>query len=159
MGLCFSVYNFGPSREFTEKVVGVYNKLQERGERFEVVTIALDDDEKSFEEGLKNMPWLSLPFKDDSAMNLVRYFELKSPMTLVILGPDGKTLLPNAADLVEVLGDEAWPFSLEKLQEFKERKKAKLKDQTLESLLISGDLDFVIEKNGGKVLISFIRYQ
>lgn len=58
-----------------------------------------------------------------------------------------------------MLGGEAWPFSLEKLQELQERKKAKLKDQTLESLLVSGDLNFVIGKDGVKVLNSLIQYR
>lgn len=126
MGLCFSVYSYEPSRKFTQKVAEVYNKLQERGVSFEVVTIALDDNETSFNEGLINMPWtLSLPFQDESTMNLVRYFDLKSPTTLVIIGADGKNLVPNAAGLVEELGDQAWPFSPEKLEELEETKKGK----------------------------------
>lgn len=69
------------------------------------------------------------------------------------------SLLANAAYLAEMLGGEAWPFSLEKLQELEERKKAKLKDRTLESLLVSGDLNFVIGKDGVKVLNSLIQYR
>lgn len=58
-----------------------------------------------------------------------------------------------------MLGVEVWPFSLEKLQELEERKKAKLKDQTLESLQVFGDLNFVVGNNGVKVLNSLIQYR
>jgi nucleoredoxin len=98
------------------------------------------------------MPWLALPFKDKSCEKLVRYFELRTIPNLVIIGQDGKTLNPNVAELIEEHGIEAYPFTPEKLDELAAIEKAKLESQTLESVLVNGENDFVIDKSGSKVM-------
>ncbi|XP_077236420.1 putative nucleoredoxin 1 [Tasmannia lanceolata] len=155
VGLYFSLNSFRSSREFTPKLVEVYGKLKERGDdSFEVVLISLDNEEESFKKGLEGIPWLALPFNDKSCEKLVRYFELKTLPTLVIIGPDGKTLNSNAAELIEEHGILAYPFSPEKLAELADMEKARLEAQTLESLLVSGEQDFVIGKGGAKVPVA-----
>ncbi|XP_057949039.1 probable nucleoredoxin 1 [Malania oleifera] len=153
VGLYFSVHAHGMCLEFTSKLVEVYNKLKERGENLEIVLISLDHEEEHFKEGFETMPWVALPFKDKSCDKLIRYFELRTLPTLVVIGPDGKTLNPNVAELIEDHGIEAYPFTPEKLAELAEIEKAKLEAQTLESILVSGELDFVI-KGGSKVPVS-----
>ena len=62
--------------------------------------------------------------------------------------------LNNVADIIDDHGFEAWegfPFSAEKLEILAEKAKIKAASQTLESILISGHLDFVIGKDGAKV--------
>ncbi|GMN41605.1 hypothetical protein TIFTF001_010834 [Ficus carica] len=154
IGLYFSVNAHDPCVEFTSTLVDVYNKLKEKGEKFEVVLISLDREEEEFKKGFETMPWLALPFKDKTCEKLVRYFELSTLPTLVIVGPDGKTLNPNVAELIEEHGIDAYPFTPEKLDELAEIEKAKEASQTLESLLVSGEKDFVIGKNGSKVPVS-----
>ncbi|XP_077236421.1 putative nucleoredoxin 1 [Tasmannia lanceolata] len=154
VGLYFSLNSFRSCLQFTPKLAEVYSKLKERGDSFEVVLISLDDEEESFKEGLEGMPWLAFPFKDKSCEKLARYFELETLPTLVIIGPDGKTLNSNVAELIEEHGILAYPFSPEKLAELAEMEKAKLEAQTLESLLVSGEKDFVIGKDGAKVLVA-----
>ncbi|KAF9626710.1 hypothetical protein IFM89_038884 [Coptis chinensis] len=100
------------------------------------------------------MPWLSLPFQDKSCRKLIKYFELSALPTLVILGLDGKTLHPNAAELIEEYGTQTYPFTAEKLAKLEEIKKAKLEAQTLESILVEGDRDFVLGKDGIKIPVS-----
>lgn len=141
--------------DFTPKLVDAYNKLKEKGEKFEIVLISLDYGEEDFKESVKTMPWFAVPFKDKICDKLVRYFELRALPTLVIIGQDGKTLNPNAAELIEEHGVEAYPFSPEKLVELDEIKKKRLEMQTLESLLVHGDKDYVIEKSGSKVIFHF----
>ncbi|GMI74989.1 nucleoredoxin 1 [Hibiscus trionum] len=153
VGLCFSASSFKPSADFTPKLAEVYKKLKEKGEDFEVVIISLEDEEESFKESFA-APWLALPFKDKSCEKLARYFELSTLPTVVIIGPDGKTLHPNAAEAIEEHGIEAYPFTPEKFAELKEIEKAKEAAQTLESFLISGDLDYVIGKDGAKVKVT-----
>lgn len=154
VGLYFTVNSYPPCVEFTEKLVEIYNKLKEKGESFEVVMIYLDDNEEEFKGGFADMPWLSLPFDDKTCEKLVRYFELRSIPRLVIIGPDGKTLNPDVSELIDEHGIEAYPFTPEKLAELAEIEKAKLESQTLESLLVSGDKDFVLDKSGSKVPVS-----
>ncbi|PON35925.1 DnaJ-like [Parasponia andersonii] len=154
VGLYFSVTSDDSCREFTTTLVDVYNALKERGEKFEVVLLSLDDEDDEFKQGFETIPWLALPFKDKNVEKLTSYFELSAIPTLVIIGPDGKTLNPNVAELIEEHGIDAYPFTPEKISELAEIAKAKEGAQTLESLLVSGDQDFVIGKNGSKVPVS-----
>ncbi|KAB5537743.1 hypothetical protein DKX38_015276 [Salix brachista] len=141
-------------REFTPKLVELYKRLKEKGENFEVVLISLDHEETHFKESFETMPWLALPFKDKSCEKLARYFELETIPTLVVIGQDGKTLNPNVAELIEDHGIEAYPFTQGKLDELAAIEKAKLESQTLESVLVDGENDFVIDKSGSKVPVS-----
>lgn len=147
--------SFNACNEFTKSLVDMYLKLKEKGENFEVVLVNLDDEESSYEQGVAGMPWLAIPFKDRTSDKLVHYFELATIPTLVIIGSDGKTLHPNAAELVEEHGIDAYPFSPEKVEEIAEKEKAKIEAQTLETLLVSGEQDYVIGKNDTKVIIPF----
>jgi len=131
--------------------VEVYEKLKAKGENFEVVLIPLDEDEESFKKVLESVPWLSLPFKDKFCGKLAQYFELSTLPTLVIIGPDGKTLNPNVAEAIEDHGVDAYPFTPEKFVELDEILKAREAAQTLESVLVSEDRGFVIGKDGVQV--------
>ncbi|KAF7829355.1 putative nucleoredoxin 1 [Senna tora] len=154
VGLYFSLFSYGSCVEFTPQLVEVCEKLKAKGEKFEVVLVPLDNDEESFKEGLKSVPWLSLPFKDKSCEKLARYFELSTLPTLVIIGADGKTLHTNVAETIQDHGVDAYPFTPEKFAELVEIEKAKEASQTLESILVSGDLNFVIGKDGVKIPVS-----
>ena len=50
---------------------------------------------------------------------------------------------------------EGFPFNAEKLVVLTEKAKAKAASQTLESLLVIGDLDFIIGKNEAKVRLMY----
>lgn len=150
VGLYFTLNIRKACKDFTQTLVKFYNSLKEKGEDFEIVLISLDFEEEHFKEGIA-VPWLALPFKDKNCEKLARYFELVTVPTLVIIGQDGKTLHPNVTELIEEHGIEAYPFSAEKIAELAEIEKAKLEAQTLESLLVSEDTDFVIETSGAKV--------
>jgi nucleoredoxin len=157
VGLYFFVTSYRSCALFTQQLKEVYEKLKTKGENFEVVFIPLDDDEEeSFKEELENVPWLSLPLKDKTCAKLIQYFELSEIPTLVIIGPDGKTLHPNVVEAIEDHGIDAYPFTPEKFVELNEIAKAKEATQTLESVLVSGDQDFVIKNDGEKVKLLII---
>ncbi|KAL6594096.1 hypothetical protein ACP70R_048997 [Stipagrostis hirtigluma subsp. patula] len=138
VGLCFTVKGYGPVDEFIAVLTKIYEKLREGAEKFEVVAVSLDNDELSFNDSFDKMPWLALPHGDKMCEKLVRYFELRTLPTLVLIGPDGKTVNNNVADIIEEHGVEAWesfPFSAEKVEFLAEKAKAKAALHTLESLL------------------------
>ncbi|KAJ1408966.1 Thioredoxin-like fold [Sesbania bispinosa] len=157
VGLYFGSTSYKSCSDFTPQLVEVYEKLKSKGENFEVVMIPLEDDEESFKEELESVPWLSLPYKDKSCEKLIRYLELSALPTLVIIGPDGKTLHPNVAEAIEDHGIAAYPFTPEKFVELNEIAKAKEAAQTLESILVSGDRDFVIGKDGVQIPVSELK--
>ncbi|KAI3812473.1 hypothetical protein L1987_17183 [Smallanthus sonchifolius] len=154
VGLYFILSTFKKSSDFTSTLVKVYNELKAKDCNFEIVMIPLDDDEESFKKELDSVSWFSLPFKDKKREKLVRYFELSTLPTVVIIGTDGKTLHPNVADAIEEHGINAYPFTPDKFSELEKIEKARLEAQTLESVLVSGDLDFVVGKDGAKIPVS-----
>uniref|UniRef100_A0A0D9VV44 protein-disulfide reductase n=1 Tax=Leersia perrieri TaxID=77586 RepID=A0A0D9VV44_9ORYZ len=157
VGLCFVVNGYGPVDQFTSLLAQIYKKLKEVGQEFEVVAVSLDGDEESFNESFADMPWLAIPQGDKMCEKLTRYFELSGLPMLVLIGPDGKTLNNDVAEIIDEHGPDAWegfPFSAEKLEILAEKAKAKAESQTLESLLVTGDLDFVLGKDGAKVPVS-----
>ncbi|XP_031499412.1 probable nucleoredoxin 1 [Nymphaea colorata] len=152
VGLLFSAYSFEPCKEFIPQLVEVYNKLKEK--YFEIVMISLDFNTESFDEGFQAVPWLALPFNDLTCTKLPRYFEIEGIPTLVIIGPDGKTLQSDVVEAIENHGAEAYPFTSERMAALMEIEKAKLASQTIESLLVSDERDFVIGKGELKVPVS-----
>lgn len=151
MGLYFTLTSYGRCLAFNPKLIDIYNSLREEKEKFEIVMIPLDDDEPEFIQQFENLPWFSLPIKDRLCTKLVQYFELESLPTVVVIGPDGKTLQANVAEAIEEHGKNAYPFTTEKFAELEEIEKAKREAQTLESILVTEDCDYVIGKDGVKV--------
>ncbi|GFY88283.1 DC1 domain-containing protein [Actinidia rufa] len=150
VGLYFASSLSQRSVRLTPKLVEVHKKLKAEGEEnFEVVMIPLDDDEESFKQG-----FYIVPVNDKSIEKLTRYFEVQTLPTLVIIGPDGKTLRDDVVETIEEHGAEAYPFTPEKFAQLEEKEKAKREAQTLESILISGDLNFVLGKDGLKIPVS-----
>ncbi|XP_059075688.1 probable nucleoredoxin 1 [Cryptomeria japonica] len=152
--LYFSAHWCPPCRRFTPKLLQFYTDLKSRGEELEIVFISSDQDAESFQVYFGSMPWLALPYGDQKANYLERYFEIEGIPTLIVLGPDGKTLQTEAVELVMDHGVEVYPFTKEKLDELKAKEEAIRAAQTLESLLVSDERDFVITNSGGKVPVS-----
>ncbi|KAE9614443.1 hypothetical protein Lal_00012244 [Lupinus albus] len=154
IALYFSLTLDKACSDFTPQLVEVYAKLKAEGKDFEVVAVPLDDndddddeeEEESIKVGLKSFHWLSLPFKDQSCEKLARYFELSDLPTLVVIGPDGKTLHSNVVEFIEEHGIAAYPFTPEKIAELNEIQKAKDASQTFESILVYGDQVLSLEK-------------
>ncbi|POO03262.1 Thioredoxin-like fold containing protein [Trema orientale] len=147
---------FWPLDQFTSPLIDIYNKLKAKGDKFEIVSISwtFKQDEEKFNQEMEKIPWLALPFKDKAPKKLIYYFDTNKYPTLVIIGPDGKILNSNAIKLLDEYGAEAYPFTPKRLDELAEIDKIRQESQTLESLLVYGDRDFVIDNSGSKVHVS-----
>merc|ERR1711915_49463 len=154
VGLYFSDLWCGSSRNFTPQLVEIYNEPMKKGVAFEIVFVSSDTDEEAFEEYYASMPWLALPFEDKIQKKLFRYFQVKATPTLIVLGPDGKTVQMEALGLIQDYGIQAYPFTEERLKELQAEEKARQEAQTLESLLVSEDRDFLIKNGGSNVPVS-----
>lgn len=154
VGLYFTVSHRSSDDDFTPVLNQLYERLKEIGENFEVVLISLEEEESTYNESFSKMPWLAVPFKDEICDRLFHYFELQAIPTLVIVGADGKTLNNNVAEIVEEYGTEAlqwFPFSPDKMEIVAEKAREKAEKQTLESILVHGELDHVVRKGDTKV--------
>lgn len=156
MGLYFSL---GSSDQFTLTLSKLRYKIRERDENFEVVMVPSDKEESNFTKSFSTMPWLTVPFEDKSIEYLIEYFEVSNFPTLVMIGSDGKTLNHNATEIIKNYGIEAvewFPFSKEKLRIIEEIERSKMELQTLESLLISSELDYVVGNGRRKVSKAYV---
>jgi len=124
IALYFSAHWCPPCKAFTPKLVKVYNELKERGKGFEIVFISSDRDEEAFEDYYKSMPWLALPFGDKTKKDLMRLLRVIGIPSLIVVGPDGKTVTDDGVNAVATFGVNAYPFTdahLETLQKQKEK--------------------------------------
>ena len=95
---------------------------------------------------------MDFPFVDNTEKNLYRYFQIDDIPSLIILGLYGKIVQTCGVDLIREYGIIAYPFTKEWLDEvrakFDAEDEAKRKAQTLESLLVSDERNFVIRHGG-----------
>ncbi|CAI9295829.1 unnamed protein product [Lactuca saligna] len=116
IGLYFGANWCPPCRDFTTQLIEAYNDIvKNKDQEFEVVYISTDRDVKEFELGLTKMPWVAIPFNDKTRQDLCRIFEVKWIPTLIILGPNGKTITTNGRKLVSLYGAKGFPFTESKI--------------------------------------------
>ena len=75
----------------------------------------------------------------------------KDYWTLIILGPDGKTVETDAVGHIRDYGIRAYPFTKDQLVEIEVEDNAKREAQTLESLLVFDEHNFVMKHGGDQV--------
>ena len=77
VGLYFSAHWCPPCRAFTPKLADWYNKLKggEIGEKFEIVFLSSDRDEKSFNEYFGEMPWHAVSYNNRDIKVSIRVME------------------------------------------------------------------------------------
>eukprot|EP01018_Ginkgo_biloba_P027555 Gb_22389 [translate_table: standard] len=154
VGLYFSAHWCPPCTAFTPFLSEIYTKLLEKGD-FEIILVSSDLDKKSFEEYHQIMPWLALPFSDSQTREkLDEIFDVAGIPTLLLLDKEGRTISTDGVEIIEEHGAQAYPFTAERLDELKAEEEASRAAQTLESLLVSDERDFVIGNGGEKVPVS-----
>lgn len=147
VGLFFSASWCPPCRGFTPSLVEVYEDLCPKGD-FEVVLIPSDKEEEAFNGYFSKMPWLAIPFHDSASIKSVKEkFGVRGIPHLIIFDGAGKVLTNQGVEMVMEYGKEAYPFTPERINQL-------IESQTLGSLLVSGEKDYVIDKSGSQVPVS-----
>ncbi|KAK1667831.1 hypothetical protein QYE76_055990 [Lolium multiflorum] len=118
VGLYFSAHRCEPCLKFTARLAAIYINLKGRSEDFEIVYIPMDKEEDGYLRSCGDMPWLALPYDGDGASSraLARYFDVREIPTLVVIGPDGKTVTREGRNLVNLYFDMAFPFTDEQIR-------------------------------------------
>ncbi|XP_068638611.1 probable nucleoredoxin 2 [Aristolochia californica] len=111
VGLFFSAQWCLPCMKFTRKLVSVYKNLKAKKENFEIVFIPIDKNEAGYLECYQSMPWLALPYGDENVKSLLKYFNIQGIPSLVIIGPDGKTVTKEGRNLINLYAEMAYPFT------------------------------------------------
>ncbi|XP_019174811.1 PREDICTED: probable nucleoredoxin 2 isoform X2 [Ipomoea nil] len=163
VGLYFSAKWCHPEQKFTPKLISVYQKIKQETENngggacggFEVVFVSSDRDHKTFDAYFGTMPWLALPFNDPTNKDLTKYFDITEIPSLVILGPDGKTVTKLGRKLINLYEEKAYPFTRGRV-ELLEKKMDEEAKSLPESEFHVGhrhELSLVSEGNGGGAFI------
>ncbi|XP_038715413.1 probable nucleoredoxin 2 [Tripterygium wilfordii] len=121
IGLYFSAEWCLPCVKFTPKLISIYNNIKQilvdkQFEDFNIVFVSNDRDQTAFNSYFSSMPWLALPFGDQTLKHLTKYFDVRGIPTLVILGPDGKTLTKLGRNLINLYQENAYPFTEAKVE-------------------------------------------
>lgn len=119
IGLYFGAHWCPPCHSFAARLLEVYNALMTNSKEqcFEIIFVSTDRDLNEFDLSLKSMPWLAIPYSDKTRHELCRIFHIKGIPSLVLIGPDGKTIGTNGRAIISLYGAEAFPFTESKLGE------------------------------------------
>lgn len=121
VGLYFSAHWCPPCRGFTPLLAKCYTELKAAGQKFEVVFLSSDKDDKSFNEYMSEMPWLAVPFSERSLKeDLSSVFDVEGIPTLVLLKPDGTLLATDGREAVSY-GADFFPWGPEEMECGKKR--------------------------------------
>ncbi|CAM0883254.1 unnamed protein product [Alopecurus aequalis] len=151
VGLYFSAHRCAPCIKFTARLAAIYGNLRGKAEEFEIVYIPMDKEEDGYLRSCGDMPWLALPYDGVSSRALARYFDVREIPTLVVIGPDGKTVTREGRNLVNLYFDMAFPFTDEQIRMLQELEDEEAKGYA-PSLLHAGhrhELSIVSGKSGG----------
>ncbi|KAF3431262.1 hypothetical protein FNV43_RR25992 [Rhamnella rubrinervis] len=124
-------------QRFDRLLLETHTELTTSKMGFEVVVIQDQSETES-------LPFLTLSDYNTSE-SLAVHFKIQTFPGLVLIGPNGKTLVPDAVDLIRLHGSRAYPFTPVKIAELERQLR---KQQTLKFLLCSEDRDFLIGPNG-----------
>lgn len=156
VGLYFSAEWCLPGLKFTQKLISIYEKIKKElvgkdDEDFEIVFVSTDRDQASFDRFFQTMPWLALPFGDSTIKSLTKHFDIQWIPSLIILGPDGKTVSRKGRNLINLYQENAYPFTntrVELLEKQMDEEARKLPESEYHSGH-SHELTLVSEGNGG----------
>ena len=101
LGLYFSAHWCPPCRNFTPKLKNFYEVVNKNQKQIEIIFVTSDKSEAEFNEYFGSMPWISLPFKDESIDNLKQTFEVMGIPTFLVFNSEGKLIDDKARTTVE----------------------------------------------------------
>ncbi|KAK4351778.1 hypothetical protein RND71_027296 [Anisodus tanguticus] len=116
VGLYFSAQWCIPAKKFTPRLISVYKKIKQQlegkeDEDFEIVFVSSDRDQLEFATYFETMSWIAIPFGDPKIKALAKYFDIRGIPSLVVLGPDGKTVTKQGRSLINLYKENAYPFT------------------------------------------------
>ncbi|WCJ35048.1 DC1 domain-containing protein [Euphorbia peplus] len=141
LGIYFSANWYSPCQDFNKILQQTYEQL--KTSNFEIVFVSSDENLDAFNTYRASMPWLSIPFSDLATKKaLDKRFNIEDIPCLVILQPhefegndDDKDELHDGVEMLYRFGEEAFPFTRERLDDLEMKVKEKFESQTLTNLL------------------------
>lgn len=131
-----------------------YNTLKDTGQELEVIFVSFDRDENGFNEHIKNMPWLVVPFDVNLQKILGNVYKVNQIPSFIPLDFATKLLPKDAVGMIKDYGADAFPFTKKRQDELKALDEAKRQEGNLIELFANGVGDSLLSGKGGKVSYS-----
>ncbi|CAF1253769.1 unnamed protein product [Didymodactylos carnosus] len=107
MSMLDSAHWCPPCAGFTPKLAAAY-KQATADTSFDIVFVSSDEDQSSFDEYYKEMPWKAIPFEDRNlAEKLGEKYEIEGIPSLIILKPNGTILTTDGVAELTLKGSDA----------------------------------------------------
>ncbi|XP_057434631.1 probable nucleoredoxin 3 [Lotus japonicus] len=152
--LFFSANWCRPCRAFVPRLVELYETLRKRGINLEIIFVSFDREEDGFNEHLKSMPWLAVPFDVNLHRRLIDRYQVDQIPSFIPLYSEDLIVEKNLIECIEDYGADAFPFTRKRHEELKAIDKRKREEANLEELLAHEGRDFLISGDDRKVPVS-----
>jgi len=97
----FSGHWCPPCRQFTPVLKEFYDEAKAQGKSFEIIFVSSDHDNASFLNYFKTMPWVAIPFDNQTARNaLGSHFSVSGIPSFIILRSDGTIITKNGRSFI-----------------------------------------------------------
>ncbi|CAF2960869.1 unnamed protein product [Rotaria sp. Silwood2] len=109
VALYFSAHWCPPCRNFTPKLAEIFKEIKnELKDKFDIVFVSCDEDQASFDEYFKEMPWKALPFSDqDRSKTLGEKFNVEGIPALVVLSSTCETITSDGVEEIRASSKKA----------------------------------------------------
>ncbi|CAF0809213.1 unnamed protein product [Rotaria sordida] len=109
VALYFSAHWCPPCRNFTPKLAQIFKELnKEVKDKLDIVFVSCDEDQASFDEYFKEMPWKALPYSDrDRSKTLGEKFDVEGIPALVVLSPTCEKITSDGVEEVRAEPNKA----------------------------------------------------
>lgn len=131
----------------------LYDTLRIEGKDLEIVFVSFDRDEDKFNEHVKCMPWLAVPFDVNLHKRLSDMYHVDRIPSLIPLSSDGIGIEEDLIGLIEDYGAEAFPFTRKRREELKAIDDAKREGGKIEELLAHQGRNYLMSRDGREVYI------
>lgn len=93
IGVYFSAHWCPPCRGFTPMLAECFEEWQKEGKSIQIIFITSDRNEEEFKGYFKEMPWLAVPFNDQTTIKEFKtHFSVKGIPTFVVLDNKGNVI-------------------------------------------------------------------
>jgi len=117
--LYFSAHWCPPCRQFTPKLITLYEKLQSDSKSVELVFCSLDKNKEEYDKYTSEMPWLCMPFEATESKKMARKYKADGiPHLVVVDGVSGEVITKNGTAEVQMDADgQKYPWRPKSLKE------------------------------------------
>lgn len=98
IGFYFSAHWCPPCRNFTPKLIELYNQCRKEGKSFEVIFCSADHSEEEFSSYYSSMPWAAVEYGNEKREEIMHQFHVSGIPRLCIYSPSGKLIDDNAVE-------------------------------------------------------------